>query len=112
MARKNPLGHDISRVLLALRAGPLAAEQIMERFGLAGRAWAAALVRAGYASRLGDSRAATYRITEAGLAACPPRNPALLTLRRQPPAPRGANVRGPTSQRIGAGRSTARINED
>lgn len=53
------------RVLLALRAGPIAYSELAERFGY--RLPLAPLLRAGLIVCTDD----TYRITDAGRAACP-----------------------------------------
>lgn len=70
----NPLTADNNdgRVLLALRAGPMTPSELNER-GLSVRGW---LIKAGYVEQVGDY----YRITEAGRAACPFRNPLAATV--------------------------------
>lgn len=57
------------RVLLALRAGPTTTSELAERFGY--KTHLGHLVRAGLIANTDD----TYRLTEAGRAACPFRNP-------------------------------------
>lgn len=61
------------RLLLALRAGPMANSTLVERFGTS--AGASRLVKAGYARRADGDEGGEYHITEAGRAACPYRNP-------------------------------------
>lgn len=70
----NPLTADNNdgRVLLALRAGPMTPSELNER-SLNFRGW---LIKSGYVEQVGDY----YRITEAGRAACPFRNPLAATL--------------------------------
>lgn len=67
-------GSHAGRVLLALRAGPLAEDEVSARWGIHSMAWQAltSLARAGeWVVKVGDE----YRITQAGRAACPFRNP-------------------------------------
>lgn len=70
----NPLTADNNdgRVLLALRAGPMTPSELNER-SLNFRGW---LIKAGFVEQVGDY----YRITEAGRAACPFRNPLAATV--------------------------------
>lgn len=71
MTRPTYLKGKTARILQALRAGPLEAYQVLDRFPGVG-AEMTRLVRAGYAERAGDG----YRITDAGRAACPNRRDA------------------------------------
>jgi hypothetical protein len=80
--------------LQALRAGPMTAPEIAARFVTAPPLLA--LQRAGLVAREGQ-RDVRYRLTEAGRAACPPRNPASAKPRRLPVP--GPNVRGPSAAR-------------
>lgn len=81
----------MGRLLLALRAGGMTAAQLAERFG--GNSGISQLVRAGLVTGDADG----YRLTDAGRAACPLRNPLAArvpsaptaTLRRIDPAPTG-----------------------
>lgn len=74
VTRRVYLTGKTARILQALRAGPLEAYQVLERFpGVCGEL--TRLVRAGYIERVGDGRSG-YRITEAGRAACPNRRDA------------------------------------
>lgn len=59
------------RVLLALRAGPMESSEFHERWPTAGTQPAAKLIGRGLVEKTGN----TYRLTEAGRAACPMRNP-------------------------------------
>lgn len=61
------------RVLVALRAGPLANSAVVERFGSSSAL--TSLIKAGYVQRADGDEGSEYRITEAGRAACPYRNP-------------------------------------
>lgn len=65
-------------ILMALRAGPMDSTQIDERWGIETVGSALGnLVRARYISRTGaGAGTSVYRITAAGLAVCPCRNPA------------------------------------
>jgi hypothetical protein len=80
--------------LQALRAGPMTAAEIAARFATAPPLLA--LQRVGLVAKEG-CKDVRYRLTEAGRAACPPRNPASARL-RQAPQP-GPDVRGPTGMR-------------
>jgi hypothetical protein len=81
--------------LQALRAGPMTAPEIAARFVTTSPPLLA-LQRAGLVAKEG-CKDVRYRLTEAGRAACPPRNPASARL-RQAPQP-GPDVRGPTGMR-------------
>lgn len=65
-----PADSDAGRLLLALRAGATTSAQLTERFGR-GSAPIGSLVRKGLVVQDGGA----YRLTEAGRAACPLRNP-------------------------------------
>ena len=65
------------QILLALRAGDTEYAQLVERFGSAVSAPLSALKKQGLVA-CKDAWGVTYRLTEAGLAACP-------TRRRNPP---------------------------
>lgn len=65
-----PADSDAGRLLLALRAGATTSAQLTERFGR-GSALIGSLVRNGLVVQDGGA----YRLTEAGRAACPLRNP-------------------------------------
>lgn len=80
--------HWCNRLLQALRAGPLSEAQIQARIGLRSKPLGY-LADKGFVERRVDGEPpALYAITEAGLAACPPRNPAAASraVHRQPPA--------------------------
>jgi len=83
-----------AQMLQALRAGPLGRTTLDERFSDAGNVLDT-LVRKGYVESSGRRGQSRYSLTDAGRAACPPRNPAW------PGRPiravcQGENVRGPT----------------
>lgn len=67
------------RAIRALRAGPLTAEQAVERWS-SGTVVLYSLARAGLAEKVGEE----FRITTAGRAACPPVNPLLAALPAKP----------------------------
>lgn len=104
-----------AQFLRALRGGPMDSTQIGDRWPT-NRPDTAGLIKARLIriAASGASSVATrkamaklhtrqspagniYEITDAGRAACPPRNPASAKPRPKP-APRGADVRGPTGQ--------------
>jgi hypothetical protein len=89
------------RVLQGLRAGPLDRTTGDLRFGTGFYLAIQALMRSGWVAKSGAGRW-VYQITEAGLLACPLRNPAAGRPRAWPEM--GAGVRGPSWMRAGGGR--------
>lgn len=88
------------RVLRALLGGPMSPGQFEARFGHF-PASLTSLAKSGLVEKTGGGTSATlYRITDAGRAALPPRNPALATRHINLPV-MGENVRGPSHQRTG-----------
>lgn len=108
-------------ILQALRATDLTSSQVMERFGKQGATRLREMEECGWVSirpdvpssyealrvkkhrkakglQTRDCSSYVYSITPAGAADCPPRNPALLTVRRLAPVVGGPNVNGPTTQ--------------
>lgn len=75
-----PSDSPLGVALLALRAGGMSAEQVQERWPTRNHGFFKA-VRLGLAERVGDE----YRLTEAGRAACPLRNPLAAAGAVQPP---------------------------
>lgn len=65
-------GSDLARLLQALRAGEHDAAQLQERFADRKLPLSDAK-RNGYIEQIGQAREASYRITPAGLSACPMR---------------------------------------
>ncbi len=74
--------------LQALLAGPMAADEACERWPTRGSAPFYALMRQGLVEKSGDE----FRITEAGRAASPKRNPLLATLPAQPEVFKMGNI--------------------
>lgn len=84
------LSPNANRLLLALRAGPMASDELIERFWFSPSTHLLPLVRAGLVQRVG----LTYHITEAGRSALRPRNPASIRPRNFPS--QALNVHGPS----------------
>jgi hypothetical protein len=69
----NPQIAPRDRVLLALRAGPLDSGQLEERIGYAYYPAVKGLLRDGLATYVNVGAGSVYRLTRAGVAACPRR---------------------------------------
>ncbi len=92
-----------AKVLQMLRAGDCTGEQIKARYGLHKKPLDR-LEEEGFLTRTVSPQKTAYAITEAGRAACPPRNPA--TALRTLAAPKqGDGVHGPSRSRQGARRA-------
>ena len=78
-----PAWTPAERILLALRAGSMDSHQVEERWGFESVGNVLGhLIRARYVSRTGTGAGTSvYRITEAGRAVCPCRNPAAMAQR-------------------------------
>lgn len=80
-AARYPADSHEGRILLALRAGTLETTAFYERF--ASPQYVHTLVKKGLVARTGDG---DYRLTPAGRAACPYRNPLAAPAEERPPA--------------------------
>jgi hypothetical protein len=89
------------KLLRAMMGGPITREQLIARLGVDPGGTLTALRKAGLIELGGSgSWISSYRITDAGRAALPPRNPASATRHINLPV-MGENVSGPSHQRTG-----------
>jgi hypothetical protein len=90
------------RVLQALRPGmALSPGNMGSLNGNSAQRACGALLELGLVEKRGAGSAVQYRITDLGLAKCPPRNPASLR-RNVPPPVQGEQVRGPSGHHASA----------